>query len=841
MNDQDTVTFSHRNDRYVHLSRFLHMNDQHNTQIFTFLLLPHLLCSTLEEVESAPFLYADHKWIVSFRKSETHLGVFLELALTNSDRSTNRKHKNLSENSSSYVQWRTVTVDFQCTLKNPEHFSRNELFARRGCTFSATQAKHGRRRFIDLSQLSSKHFLFDDGKCVFEIELKNPDIFLHLWAYQCQDPASYFSRTAETTLCENRAVKLMRMDGSVIHFDRSLHFETESFEFSDSPWMVTVDMEPGHLETNESSTIVDPTDVTVAVEICLVRKTTRTRVHSGSTPRTHNKHCTNFCRLKCVATLPGDCVTGVMEFSIGSQGWPMQAYRTTFERPAYEVNSNDELSVGHISPVDSNPQGAKLKISGSPIALLLSTISSPFSVGLRILSTSYLTFLEVPISMTDESPRSTHLMDPFDWPWYIRTITTGRILRIKLQPIYYRASQHSNKRSIMPTSQETHACFLPGIACVLGVELRIDALTQNLHPPVCPLGMDLVELIRYHPYMGAYARVSSDPDRCTRSTEQRTHSRSSQEECEGPLEDTYDVVMDIAVEKVLDKSSGFVNPLNDTILVEIMWVYKHIVFLERTQTIDAINQRQYIQMRNALEQIKKERDELEKQVVIKEMGLVQVDAKACGPRSLLPKEALYNLKPYADLSVQSRSSRSAVSDNDISGSRQLQKLSTDSVDEYSENFGSRTSLPMSRKEPVGGRGPNSPRCDFHPKPRRATQLFRHSGQQSFDYAQNVQENISRTSNTACATPDYDHSGLPERRKQFYRSRTIWQTYDSYQGDQHGVMKTSLHTQSSSSWSTPGDSRGRQVAENGRLRVKPRNYPTRTGYVDHEQTDYLFGS
>lgn len=49
--------------------------------------------------------------------------------------------------------------------------------------------------------------------------------------------------------------------------------------------------------------------------------------------------------------------------------------------------------------------------------------------------------------------------------------------------------------------------------------------------------------------------------------------------------------------QVNDKNTGLINPMNGTILVEIEWVYNHVILIDRFHAADLINARQYHQLK----------------------------------------------------------------------------------------------------------------------------------------------------------------------------------------------------------------------------------------------------
>ncbi|KAF5405038.1 hypothetical protein PHET_01373 [Paragonimus heterotremus] len=532
------------------------MNDACNTQIFTFLILPQLLCGAVEEVDSVPFLYSQHLWIIRLQKSETHLGAFLELQSPFcgcGPTITNNNLLGVKSQSSNPVSWEAVSVDFQFTLKSREHFSQNENFMRRSSVFSSAQSRHGRKHFVELGSLSSKNYLYDDGKFVIELELKNAEAELNLWAFPCKDPLDT-SACEDTMLKNNFTFSLMRLDGSVVKIPRSQHFETSHFPYYDSTWFLTLDLEPCQLDpesrpiADSDLTNVEQSKISVRVEISLIRQVYRSR-NPNRNPQsaTAGKPQTNTYRVKCSILLPGNCSTGIMHFFIGSQGWPTQAHRTTFgANNLNELSENDSSCSNTAQQLGENQ--CDIFLSGSPVSLLLASASTPMSIRLKVRSFSCITFVEVPMDNEKTLPHPVRLIDPFDLPWNLQTKTSGRILRLQLLPDIPDSFSHGN----VPYTNMVNTMVKPTSVYVLGVQCQINPLTTQLHDPVRALGTQVTQLLRFS---GNYTGVNSNrrqlPEDSRKDGSVRLRYRGKQQGNISKSEDeSYEVAMNITVDEV---------------------------------------------------------------------------------------------------------------------------------------------------------------------------------------------------------------------------------------------------------------------------------------------------
>ncbi|VDP68183.1 unnamed protein product [Echinostoma caproni] len=685
---RESVTTTIAAENQVPLYRYVHMNDEQNTQIFTFLLLPHLLCGLLDEVESSPFVYAEHLWTVRFQRGDTHFGVFLELKSVSTVPDEDRLGRHTKHHSSEQIQSSTVSVDFQFILKNREHFSRNESFGRKASVFYRGQPRHGRKKFLELATLSSKRYIYDDGRCIIELEMKNPDVFYNLWFDLCPDPtvSTHFDRSMPRS---NSVINLMRLDGSLVSVGRFMHFESERFLYAESQWYLTLD-----LETNQSNSgdcngqpqrIALPThesDIVVRAELSLVRELTKVPENSYRTSTSSKRLHSVSSRVKCIATLPGGCLTKVMEFSIGSQGWPTQAYRVLFRNRSKEETDHKSTQVSQSHHVTSTCTDKSIGLksapdcqfagSGSPIALLLACASSPISVKLQMTSFTNLAFVEVPLGQATAGAVPSYLTDPFKLPWRVQTSDSGKLLRIKFQSVAVMNRWENGGPTRCTTNSVTlpYPLIMPNAVYMIGCRIRIHPLSPQLHAHVLPVGPELVNLMRFtsgsrssglptendwdlpgnaNPVANMIESGFSptgvkmneyDSNVFTSPVIPRRNQWAAVES-----EDLCEVAMNVTVAEASDKNTGLLNPMNGTILIEIEWVYHHLIFIDRLHSADLISARQYHQMRHELNRLRRERDELERQLMIKEMGLVQIDSTSCqGPMSMLPIESVSTFK-----------------------------------------------------------------------------------------------------------------------------------------------------------------------------------------------------
>ncbi|TPP64485.1 hypothetical protein FGIG_02567 [Fasciola gigantica] len=810
-------------ENQVSLFRYVHMNDEYDTQIFTFLLLPHLLCGLLDEAESSPFAYAQNLWTVRFQRGEAHLGVFLELKTANclslsEDHSTRTGPHHLSDQ----IQCCTVSLDFQFTLKNREHFSRNEIFGRKGSVFYRGQPRHGRKKFVELVTLSSKRHIFDDGLCVIELELKNPNVLYNLWLSMCADPtlSNHYDRNIPHS---SSVISLMRLDGSLTPIAKSLHFESERFFYAESQWYLTLDLETTQASSSvcgshsqRNLTTPQEAEIVVLAEMSLVmevRKSTESKSRTGVQPK---KCHTVSNRVKCIATLPGGCVTKLMEFSIGSQGWPTQAYRVRFRTGSKEETdggttqeNKNQLSTPGQSAIPKSTTDFQSAGSGSPVALLLACASSPINVKLQMVSFTNLSFVEVSLLPTTVRSAPAYLSDPFKLPWILQTSDSGKLLRLKFQSVPVQVQWKISKLARSPpTRKEMPNPGAPNVVYLVGCRIRIHPLTPQLHAYVFPVGPELVELLRFTSDRSNVNKSSSgdsvsderfkptvigskmacktfDSDYPPAETTRVDALRSSPADrsfqwTAVEQENSCEVAMNVTVVEASDKNTGLLNPMNGTILIEIEWVYHHVILIDRFHLADLINARQFHQMRYELNRLRKERDELERQLMSREMGLIQIDPMTCqGPRSMVPLESVPALRSSTEDDRSSLPSRSSAHGASSYYSRDQFMPIEQRVAKRRSHF------QVQHREPRGSphfyyQDSYGSHLDTIGRSEEHVGFVRGPPRYSFDNDSNVEEHTAMDNCSASrSSVNSDHviSRLPDRRKQFGRSKMTWKTYE----------------------------------------------------------------
>ncbi|CAL8073247.1 unnamed protein product [Calicophoron daubneyi] len=832
--DTRTNVQGEENDRheksFVPLYRYLYMNDRNDTQIFTFLILPQLLCGTFRTVKSTPFIYAHHSWIVRFQRSETHLGAFLELRPESCFGHHSDENSTVALKQPAVpLQRKSVSIDFQFVLRNREHFSQNEVLRRESSLFRNGQLRHGSKRFVELISLSSRKFLYDDGKCIVDLEIKNPSVILTLRASQCKDPidSSPFDNVI-TSSNTNKAISLMRLDGTVVTVRKSMHFETEEFPYFDAHWYLSLDIEPRqsleHRDNTKrssvSSTERDSLNISAVVEITIVRQGTRADSRARRCALPQQKQPNSCYHIVCSAELPGSCFINQMEFSISPQGWPLRAHRTEFgsglrNQAQSHVPNNIQNSDGG-SEMPQSP-------TGSPTALLLASCTSAFTVNLTMINFSKVALVEIPVTMNaNEKGEQAIFFDPFQMPWSVRTLCTAKLLRLQIRPETER--KYGPKSHSADRSRHRHRSLfrLPnGCACLLGCQLKITPVVPNIHASINTLGRDLAQLIRFssrgkkchsnctlHDHFKEFSEVANGPEREIEEEDAElptlcSHSDSCDENVEKQLlttselceklQDTCQIAMNVAVSEVLDTNTGIMNPMNRTLLAEVEWVYNQLIYIETVHPADAVSGTHFYQMRNELNILRKERDELERQLMMKEMGLVQVDTSVQGPKSLLPKESLSAFSSASDQlnrvgSIQQpepqRQSTAPISRYPCPSPAPYPQYRTTNLSksEYSVS----TEEILQRKPAY-----SSPRETYSMKPRISESLgneyscYPKSGtyglktqRQSMEYEPGLAATQAGLSTGGSSKIDLTYTRLPERRKQFGRSKTTWETCES---------------------------------------------------------------
>jgi len=135
------------------LHRFLRLNDQGETGIFTFIVTRSVTRDLHRDVTSKEFMYGHQRWAITFSRHEKTLGVYLVW-------------KNPSDDMKVYV-------DFSITLLNRVHFSQNQNYSAKAVKFTSDAKVHGNRRFVQLGKLESEHFMDRNGEFQLEFNLSN--------------------------------------------------------------------------------------------------------------------------------------------------------------------------------------------------------------------------------------------------------------------------------------------------------------------------------------------------------------------------------------------------------------------------------------------------------------------------------------------------------------------------------------------------------------------------------------------------------------------------------------------------------------------------------------------
>ncbi|KAI0225692.1 hypothetical protein LSAT2_023559 [Lamellibrachia satsuma] len=142
------------------LLRFIRLDDSFDTQVFTFALPESLPCldsaatgSAAGDFISRDFNYGHQRWRVTFARTSSHIGASLTLAHVTTGM--------------------TCVVDFNFTMVNREHFTKNDVYSERSCQFTAESPVHARRTFVALSDLRQRGFKQDNGQYTVELEMRN--------------------------------------------------------------------------------------------------------------------------------------------------------------------------------------------------------------------------------------------------------------------------------------------------------------------------------------------------------------------------------------------------------------------------------------------------------------------------------------------------------------------------------------------------------------------------------------------------------------------------------------------------------------------------------------------
>ncbi|ESO95143.1 hypothetical protein LOTGIDRAFT_160907 [Lottia gigantea] len=134
------------------LCRLVQLNDRFNSQVFTFTLPGKITREFTPDTYAKEFVYGFQKWVVSFIRSERHIGAFLRLQTAAKDT--------------------TCGLDFTFTALNREHFTRNESIPFKGSQFTFHEHTHGRKNFMEMDDIVHRKFLQDNGDILIELEMR---------------------------------------------------------------------------------------------------------------------------------------------------------------------------------------------------------------------------------------------------------------------------------------------------------------------------------------------------------------------------------------------------------------------------------------------------------------------------------------------------------------------------------------------------------------------------------------------------------------------------------------------------------------------------------------------
>lgn len=480
------------------LARFICLDDESNTQVFTFLILPCILCGTVSHAESTPFRYAEYEWIIRLQRGSSHLGVHLELVMP---RLEERKMSSLSDANDSKldkpVVKGSVRVDFQFTLKNQENFLNNETFKRVNIQFNGDRIKHGRKHFVELSSISSKRFLFDEGKCIMELELANPQ---STYTFNCLHSDVESARKTSQT---QTVLTLTRLDGNLVHFERELHLESQLFLFSGYFWQINLYIEIKNIEISRkylsNSSINHVPNLSVKVDISLIRTKAEHQMKLSGSRLNTLRH-----RVKCCINLPGSFKTGIMEFCIGSHGWPLKPHSLDL------ADSCDEFV--QFLPDCKNTTEHK-KVSGSVISFLLACVSK-FTMVFDVIAVNEFTLVSLPVFKNSSTPpKAVAVLDNKYMGWAIRSNLRGRLFRIDMW---------GNSIGLNCSRKQSANYFL-GVRSA-GCRIQILPLQANDRSSVKALGNAVLELLATHePEKQVTADVSKRPAMMQKHVIETTH------------------------------------------------------------------------------------------------------------------------------------------------------------------------------------------------------------------------------------------------------------------------------------------------------------------------------
>ncbi|CAH8571095.1 unnamed protein product [Schistosoma turkestanicum] len=822
------------------LHRYVHLNDAANSQIFTFLLLPHLLCGLVNYVETQVFQYAEHEWFVKFERTDTHLGVYLELITRKSENAEtmfiasshipmNKSDRNLTKRP---TQWKTVTLDFEFIIKNRDDFSQNVCFSKSNCTFTQESCRHGRKNVIDLPTLSSKRFLFDDGKCIIELGLRNPHVCIKLQANQVEDPTNQLlMKKGRKRTRNNGPIVLRRMDNSSITFPDTIHLETDHFSYAGDTWVLTIDIEP-YRDMLKSLTFNNDNnhDVCADVEICLTKK---------SEHKVDNIHHdvekplgTQWTRLLCNAYLPGECHTGLMKFLIGSHGWPLKAHCCTFDEQTDEVKQQlqkeTEQSQINILKFNSCEYLEKRRTSThqSAVALLLGTVSSKFCITLEMINYERLTVVNFPIDNCDNlnHVNSCLVMDPFSLPWRLFLNRSSRLVRVGLIPEQKKNLEHDtgcvnvSRKSPKRENKQLHSdgSTMPsGYLYLFGCRLRIQGTHSSKTNPcvIEPVGKEILQIVckksdfyseSLLPNRFQHGRVDVSQNNLNillienlskylliNSATELLHSLciNNVMDIDNKMSErllrkanqisSVQVAMEITSQELTDSNMGILNPKTGTITIEIQWLYRHQIYIDTLYQTDELGARQYHQMRYELLRITKEKDELERQLMGFQLGLVQIDARCQGPKNMLPLEAIPsvvgNFRTTAVPSVEEWHDFSRYGDNAMFQQSCYRMnnpvLKYECYNQYTKPHSPH--LPSTHSDKLKTCKPYGLSLTHHTENNIRHSLLDYES--SEDPVPTASYPVYQPSSRQPLSFKY---GLSEKRKQFVRSKSSWKTYEA---------------------------------------------------------------
>ncbi|CAH8628875.1 unnamed protein product [Heterobilharzia americana] len=620
------------------------------------------------------------------------------------------------------------------------------------------------------------------------------------------------------------------MDNTTITFPGTIHFETDQFFYADDSWVLTIDIEPYRDSLpNANLNNGDNQNLCADVELCLTKQIP------------HKNNCTyqeiekplgtNWIHLTCKAYLPGDCNTGLMEFLIGSHGWPMKAHCCKFDEKTKHDLKHEQTDQGRVdnTKCDSSKYSVKAKLHSSVSAFLLSSVSSNFTFTLEMKLYERLTVVNFPLNSCENTnfSDSCSITDPFQLQWRLFMCTSSRLIRLGLireqkKHVIDHESQYmtSNKWSPRRHAKHQHSehFSIPSVYMdLVGCKLRIHGYQSDASHPntIEPVGKEILQL------MFTKSDVYEEPMPYERR--QHNHTKVAQNNlnvflidylshnvlksdalelwrdlCNNGIFDVSikdserlyrkanqisigQIAMEITRQELTDTNMGLFNPKTGTIIIEIHWIYRHQVYIDTLYQTDEIGARQYQQMRSELMRITKERDELERQLMAFQLGFVQIDSHSLGPKSMLPLESVTGNVG------QPRRPPSKSNEDWYDSKRHVEKVEAQLFSHRMDNVSSVGYISRSTKPHViSSSSPSyytSSRSNTSkPSDLSLTSLLEVSNRRSsFDY-EFSDEQLPGTSNSIhrpCSSQLLSSStGLSEKRKQFLGSKSNWKTCEA---------------------------------------------------------------